>query len=164
MKLKIKAFEPIIEEMNSNENIKIRIEAAKYTPMYGKKSVEPLYSLLQKEENKKVRLELISSLGKIGGPDVSTILIDLLSGDKDVDVRKESAFNLGLIGDSIAIKPLMESVLKDEFFVKLTSIESLGKLKSEIASDILIDNLGACLRNKFASLSTPFHPQKIEFK
>jgi len=28
----------------------------------------------------------------------------------------------------------------------------------------LIMFLGACLRNKFASLSTPFHPQKIEFK
>ena len=95
-----------------------------------------LYCLNNKDEDYKVRLACADALGKIGDKYATESLIDLIQDEDEKSVYlKESAVSaLGILGDDMAIDPLVSILeakqgLLDKFsFLKERIIEALGKL------------------------------------
>lgn len=95
-----------------------------------------LYCLNNKDENYKVRLACADALGKIGDKYATAPLIDLIQDEDEKSVYlKESAVSaLGILGDDMAIDPLVAILdakqgFLDKFsFLKERVIEALGKL------------------------------------
>ena len=97
-----------------------------------------LYCLNNKDENYKVRLACADALGKIGDRYATAPLIELIQDEDEKSVYlKESAVSaLGILGDDMAIDPLVSILeakqgLLDKFsFLKERVIEALGKLNT----------------------------------
>ncbi len=97
-----------------------------------------LYCLNNKNENYKVRLACADALGKIGDKYATAPLIDLIQDEDEKSVYlKESAVSaLGILGDDMAIDPLVAILdakqgFLDKFsFLKERVIEALGKLNT----------------------------------
>ena len=97
-----------------------------------------LYCLNNKDENYKVRLACADALGKIGDRYATAPLIDLIQDEDEKSVYlKESAVSaLGVLGDDMAIDPLVAILdakqgFLDKFsFLKERVIEALGKLNT----------------------------------
>lgn len=97
-----------------------------------------LYCLNNKNENYKVRLACADALGKIGDRYATAPLIDLIQDEDEKSVYlKESAVSaLGILGDDMAIDPLVAILdakqgFLDKFsFLKERVIEALGKLNT----------------------------------
>jgi len=59
----------------------------------------------------------------------------------DEEVRREAARSLGLIGDPKAIKPLMEAMTDERWFVRETSALALGRIKDPSVMEVLVTAL-----------------------
>jgi bilin biosynthesis protein len=84
-----------------------------------------------------VRLRFAETLGEIG--DVSTpFLVDVLTHDSDVVVRRAAAKTLTILADPLAVKPLLHAFLNDEdTVVKGSAAGALARTGQAAVPDLL---------------------------
>ncbi len=119
------AVEPFIQALKEKDRY-VRREAAFALGEIGDvRAVEPLIQSLE-DEDLEVRFEATDALEKIREPAVDLLLRALKVGNKDV--RRLVAWILGEIGDSRAIKPLIQALNDEDSDVQWRAAEALVKI------------------------------------
>lgn len=112
-------------------------------------TVESLIVLLETNPDKKVKKIVIDALGNIGTSNTYDTLVDSL-GDDESNVRKSAAIALGKLGDTRAVAPLLEFLLRAEYDdvkeVIGESLTILGGPEVESAYVSLLDNEDMTIR------------------
>lgn len=87
-----------------------------------------------------VQQAIAEALAEIGAPAVESLIICL--DDGDINVRRWSAYGLGIIGDARAVERLIQSLHDEDPIVRANAAEALGLIRDARAVEPLIALLG----------------------
>jgi HEAT repeat protein len=103
----------------------------------------PLIQLALSDENTQVRGMAVYSLGIQPTPENLSLLVPILAGDPDPNMRAIAAGALGYLEDSRAFEPLCHAFYEDDhWLVQFSAAVALGNLRDPKANAILLEALG----------------------
>jgi len=88
-----------------------------------------------------VRLTLLKLLEKSAAATAIPKVLELLSDDNAVSIRRQAAYFLGALPDESAVKNLLLAVEEEDWVVRQNALESLGKISSKKALPDLLKML-----------------------
>jgi len=120
----------LIKALSDTESSEIRENAALALGQIGiQPAVEPLIFTLEKEKDGYARRQMCWSLGELGNPQATTVLIKTLK-DKDNETRGNAAEALGKIRDNTSVLPLLAAAKDRDVDVQAKVIWALKQLSS----------------------------------
>jgi HEAT repeat protein len=107
--------------------------------LVGAPTDDSLAQLLQ-DKDSKVRINVVRTLGLVGGP---TVVDPLITAAKDVDedVRSEAISSLGLVKDPKAVPVLIHALNDSYWFVRSQAADALEREKDPSAIEPLLDTV-----------------------
>ena len=85
------------------------------------------------------RLNVVVTMGRLGGKDVIQALINTLQTDPNGSVRYFAATSLGQVGGSESISPLAQALLEHKHNIHQAAAEALGEIADRIRNPILFE-------------------------
>jgi HEAT repeat protein len=98
-------------------------------------------------ENSRIRRDAAEALGELKKTDSIKMLVKVMQGDTNKQVRIAAATALGYISHTSVVEPLIEALADEEWEVKSAAIKSLGTIKDIRAVEPLIDIISTTKRN-----------------
>jgi HEAT repeat protein len=103
----------------------------------------PLIQLALEDDNTQVRGMAVYSLGIQPTPENLSLLVPILTGDPDPNMRAIAAGALGYLEDKRALEPLCHAFYEDgHWLVQFSAAVALGNLKDSKATAVLLEALG----------------------
>ncbi|MGQ4875250.1 MAG: HEAT repeat domain-containing protein [Promethearchaeia archaeon] len=144
-----KHFEKFEYYFLSDEDIEVRIEAAKILTFYypKKKVIRPLIWVFENEENNLIKFTALRLLTVLGFNNEYTEIIKkkLLKSLKSNDMKlvQEAAEALGILREKTAVNDLIEALKILNHQVRIKIIQALGEIKVERAVPYLLELLAS---------------------
>jgi HEAT repeat protein len=133
--------EAFVENLTS-DSTELRMAAANVLGLLGvEDSARPLAKRLQSEPHPEVRSRIARSLGRVGEPAVTNVLVDCLH-DQPLKVRREAAESLGRLTSKDALGGLLTVVDDESEAMRRTAVSSLGQFENAEPVDALVERLG----------------------
>ncbi|MBN1516799.1 HEAT repeat domain-containing protein [Candidatus Sumerlaeota bacterium] len=165
-KHKDKATAPALTGALQDENKLVRYKAAWALCQINDPVCMDGLIIASQDENPNIRLIALRGLQEIKMPESAESVAQRLS-DKYVQIRLQAAEALYELRSPAAVEALQERIKKDEELkVKWKSIEALGQIEDESATDALLDtmnNYGMAMRERSikALRQTPYHAEAL---
>jgi HEAT repeat protein len=136
-----KIEEALLQVLKHDKEFYVR-EAAAYSlgGIKGPVAARALVGAL-KSPNERVRRTAVDALGDMKYIDGVDGLIDLLEHDENGDVRRAAATALGKIGDSKAVRPLLQAIKDKDVYVRSAAEQSLKQFGTEVTRSSSISAL-----------------------
>jgi len=133
--------EAFVENLTS-DSTELRMAAANVLGLLGvEDSARPLAKRLQSEPHPEVRSRIARSLGRVGEPAVTNVLVDCLH-DQPLKVRREAAESLGRLTSKDALGGLLTVVDDESEAMRRTAVSSLGQFENAEPVDAPAERLG----------------------
>ncbi|MGD9162522.1 MAG: HEAT repeat domain-containing protein, partial [Desulfobacteraceae bacterium] len=105
-------------------------------------SPDVLIGLLTGRSELKAKLILIETAGEIQLNKLASVLLDILKGEKDLEIIRSVIDSLGMIGDPSAVEAVSEFLYSNSREVVRSAVKALGQIGNAAAVDKLYDRLG----------------------
>ncbi len=105
-------------------------------------SPDVFIALLTDGSESKTRLILIETAGEIQLGKSVSVLLDMLKGEKDLEIIRSIVESLGMIGDPSAVEPVSEFLYSSSRDVVVAAVKALGRIGNAAAVNKLYDRLG----------------------
>ena len=136
-----KSFDELVYQLQYDDDVVGRLDAAKQLSKFGEKSVDVLNRAILTERYYGVRLSVVESLKEIGGDKVLEPLIKACD-DADARVREAAVKTLSVFSYGKVEDILFDKLKNDDnYYVKGAALYSIGAIKHPKALQILTDAL-----------------------
>lgn len=123
----------LLDCLSDPENAGKRNSATEALIRIGAPAIEPVIDRLYVAEDVDVRLSLVNLLGDLRNADGFRTLLELLPGEKDINIASSMVSSLGKYRDAAALPHLIPCLQREDLWLKFHVVEALGEIGDRAA-------------------------------